>query len=235
MNAPSRPSGGIAESIGARQVSWLAAYRRRRLPGLMKKPSGEKRRHAAHSRGGGLGSAKSLPCSLFTLGRNRGTVRRSCSSFGRGCQIECGTLVRAAELEKLAAHGSGLTSGEALSIENRLACTLAGSSCNSLGGEPRGPNQVLSSHNAVVLASAKMRLGTGAMYSSSPGSLAAPNSISSKRRSISYWSRATASRVAAHAGADWAEVQYLALFLIRLDARTTAGAQTATEKKPRRN
>ena len=68
-----------------------------------------------------------------------------------------------------------------------------------------------------------------------PGSLAAPNSVSSKRRSISYWSRATASRVAAHAGADWAEVQYLALFLIRLDARTTAGAQTATEKKPRRN
>src|SRR5882757_11158216 len=124
---------------------------------------------------------------------------------------------------------------EASSIEDRLACTLAGSSCNSLGGEPRGPNQVLNSHNAVVLASAKTRLGTGAMYLSSSGSLAAPNSVSSKRRSISYWSRATASRVAAHAGADWAEVQYLALILIRLDARTTAGPQTATETKPRRN
>ena len=31
-----RPSGGLAESIGARQVSWLAAYRRRRLPGPAK-------------------------------------------------------------------------------------------------------------------------------------------------------------------------------------------------------
>ena len=29
-----RPSGGFSEFIGARQVSWLAAYRRRRLPGL---------------------------------------------------------------------------------------------------------------------------------------------------------------------------------------------------------
>ena len=38
----SRPSGGIAESIGARQVSWLATYRRRRLPRPMKKSSGEK-------------------------------------------------------------------------------------------------------------------------------------------------------------------------------------------------
>jgi hypothetical protein len=31
-----RPSGGRAEFIGARQVSWLAAYRRRRLPGPTK-------------------------------------------------------------------------------------------------------------------------------------------------------------------------------------------------------
>jgi hypothetical protein len=33
-----RPSGDLAEFIGARQVSWLAAYRRRRLPGLLKGP-----------------------------------------------------------------------------------------------------------------------------------------------------------------------------------------------------
>ena len=37
----------------------------------------EKRRHAAHSRGGGHGSARGLPCSLFTLWQDRGTVRDS--------------------------------------------------------------------------------------------------------------------------------------------------------------
>ena len=37
-----RPSGGLAEFIGARQVSWLAAYRRRRLPGLLKSPVAKK-------------------------------------------------------------------------------------------------------------------------------------------------------------------------------------------------
>ena len=37
-----RPSGGVAEFIGARQVSWLAAYRRRRLPGLESSPVARK-------------------------------------------------------------------------------------------------------------------------------------------------------------------------------------------------
>jgi hypothetical protein len=37
-----RPSGGLAEFIGARQVSWLAAYRRRRLPELIKSPVARK-------------------------------------------------------------------------------------------------------------------------------------------------------------------------------------------------
>ena len=37
-----RPSGGVAEFIGARQVSWLAAYRRRRLPGLGSSPVARK-------------------------------------------------------------------------------------------------------------------------------------------------------------------------------------------------
>ena len=46
----------------------------------MKSSGDEKRRHAAHSRGGGHGSAKSLPCSLFTLWQDRGTVRDLCSA-----------------------------------------------------------------------------------------------------------------------------------------------------------
>ncbi len=83
-----RPSGGVTEYFGARQVSWLAAYRRRRLPGPVIRSSGAKRRrHAAHSRGGGHGSAKRLPCSLFTLGQDRGTVHNLCSSFAGACQM----------------------------------------------------------------------------------------------------------------------------------------------------
>jgi len=81
---------------GARQVSWLAAYRRRRLPGRKQAQWREKRRHAAHSRGGGHGSAKGLPCSLFTLGQDRGTVRDLCPSFAKGCQT--GALQRVAVL-----------------------------------------------------------------------------------------------------------------------------------------
>jgi hypothetical protein len=37
-----RPSGGVAEFIGVRQVSWLAACRRRNLPGLGSSPVAQK-------------------------------------------------------------------------------------------------------------------------------------------------------------------------------------------------
>ncbi len=37
-----RPSGGLAEFSGARQVSWLATYRRRGLPGLSSSPVASK-------------------------------------------------------------------------------------------------------------------------------------------------------------------------------------------------
>jgi hypothetical protein len=47
---------------------------------------------------------------------------------------------------------------EGSSIDKRPARTSAGSSSNGLGGEPRGPNQVLSCHKAVILASATMGL-----------------------------------------------------------------------------
>ena len=83
-----RPSGGVAQNhrrtagLLARGVSptppsrtWIQVQWRK------------KRRHAAHSRGGGHGSARGLPCSLFTLWQERGTVRGLCPSFGRGCQM----------------------------------------------------------------------------------------------------------------------------------------------------
>ena len=57
--------------------------------------------------------------------------------------------------------------GEDPSIEKRPARTSAGSSSNGLGREPRGPNQVLSSHNAVILAPATMELRVGTSFSAS--------------------------------------------------------------------
>ena len=125
----------------------------------------EKRRHAAHSRGGGHGSTKSLPCSLFTLGRNRGTVRWSCSSFGRGCQMERETL------GPLRAGKPGRPWPElgrrpaAPNSEERPARASAGNSSSGLGGEPRGPNNVRSSHNAVSLGlSRRQGVGSGRCF-----------------------------------------------------------------------
>jgi hypothetical protein len=231
----SRPSGGIAESIGARQVSWLATYRRRRLPRLEKKPSGsEKRRHAAHSRGGGHGSTKGLPCSLFTLGRNRGTVRRSCSSLETGCQMERRPLSRAAKPENPAASVPGLLSRLDPNIEDRPARTSAGRSSSGLGGEPRGPNNVRSSHNAVILASATTGLRVRTEFSASAETFSAPNNVSAKRRSISCCRRASASFVG-HCKDTLEEGENLALTAMRFEACTTAGAQTASEARPRRN
>jgi hypothetical protein len=60
-----RPTGGLAEwsthgrSPGSQRIADAA------FPG--ERPVAKMRRHAAHSRGGGRGSARSLPRSLFTL------------------------------------------------------------------------------------------------------------------------------------------------------------------------
>ena len=51
-------------------------------------------------------------------------------------------------------HGSELATAEAPNIEASPARASGGNSSNGLGGEPRGPNNVRSSHNAVILASA---------------------------------------------------------------------------------
>src|SRR5580704_13398244 len=76
MNAPRPPLRRPYRTYRARQVSWLTAYRRRRLPRLMKKSSGEKSVGTPLTvAGAATDRRQSLPCSLFTLGRNRGTVR----------------------------------------------------------------------------------------------------------------------------------------------------------------
>ena len=85
--AASRNFSAHGRSPGLRRIAGAA------FPDLNKVQWREKRRHAAHSRGGGHGSAKSLPCSLFTLRQDRGTVRDVCSSFGRGCQMT-DTIIR---------------------------------------------------------------------------------------------------------------------------------------------
>ena len=232
----SRPSGGIAESISARQVSWLAAYRRRRLPRPMKKSSGEKSVGTPLTvAGAATDRQKSLPCSLFTLGRNRRTVRRSCSSFRRGCQMERVKLSRPARPEDWAAHGAEARWTDGSSSEKSPARASAGNSSSGLGGEPRGPNNVLSSHSAVSLASPATRRRVRTVFSGSVERCSSPNSVSANRRSISCCNRASASRVAGHAEITREEPQNLALTCMRFEARTTAGAQTATETKPRRN
>jgi hypothetical protein len=88
MYAPWPPLRRPYGIYGARQVSWLAAYRRRRLPRPMKSPVARKASARRLQSRGRPRIGENLPCSLFTLGRNRGTVRWSCSSFERGCQIE---------------------------------------------------------------------------------------------------------------------------------------------------
>jgi hypothetical protein len=134
----------------------------------------------------------------------------------------------------LAGHAPELPSDPAPNIEERPARTSAGNSANDLGGEPRGPNDVLSSHNAVILVSAKAGRRVAMELSASAERVSAPNSVSANRRSISCCNRASASQ-AAHGGAMGEEQQNWALTCMRLEARTTAGAQTPSEAKPRRN
>jgi hypothetical protein len=112
------------------------------------------------------------PCSGY-VPASRGVVKWSQSAFAspRSCQTEQPML--------------NVYVGEDPSIEKRPARTSAGSSSNGLGREPRGPNQVLSSHNAVILAPATMEFRVGTPFSASAERLSAPNSVSANRRSIS--------------------------------------------------
>jgi hypothetical protein len=158
-------------------------------------------------------------------------VRRSCSSFGRGCQMERRPPSRP---ENLAADASELASARDPNIEDSPARTSAGRSSSGLGGEPRGPNDILSSHNAVILASAATGLRARREVSASAETFSAPNKFSAKRRSISCCKRASASSVG-HCKDTFEEGQNLALTAMRFEACTTAGAQTASEARPRRN
>jgi hypothetical protein len=187
-----------------------------------KSPVAKKRRHAAHSRGGGHGSAERptvFPFHPRSRSRDRARVmsqlREGLSNGGRSA------------LASLRSYA-----GEDLRIEKRPARTSAGSSSIGLGGEPRGPNQVLSSHNAVILAPATMEFRVGMPFSSSAKRHSAPNSVSANRRSISCCSTAGASWVVAHDEAGGSKTQCLALILMRLDARTIPGAQTAADMTP---
>jgi hypothetical protein len=204
------------------------------FPDLQKAQWREKRRHAAYSRGGGHGSTKSLPCSLFTLGRNRGTVRWSSSSLETGCQMEGRPPSGPAKKENLAADASELASARDPNIEERPARTSAGRSSSGLGSEPRGPNAVRSCHSAVILASGATGLRVRTEFSVSAERASAPNSISANRRSISCCRRASASSVGQREVRS-EDAQNLALTAMRFEACTTAGAQTASEARPRRN
>jgi hypothetical protein len=235
MNAPWPPLRRSCGFIGARQVSWLAAYRRRCLPGPAKAQWQKSVGTPLTVAGAATDRRRHLPCSLFTLDRDRGTVLGLCPSFERGCQMELEALSRATTPESPVRHRSKDTSGRFPNIERRLACTSAGSSSNGLGGEPRSPNQFLSSHNAVILAPATMAFRAGRPFSASAERPSAPNSVSANRRSISCCSTARAPFVVAHDEPGGAKAQCLALILMRLDARTTPGAQMATEARPRRN
>ena len=233
MNAPwpplRRPRGIHRRTAGllARGVSPTPPSRTR------KSPVAKKRRHAAHSRGGGHGSASErLPCSLFTLGRDRGTVLGFMSQLREGLSNGGQSALASPRSCETAQPMLNVYVGEDPSIEKRPARTSAGSSSNGLGREPRGPNQVLSSHNAVILAPATIEFRVGTSFSASARRPSSPNSVSANRRSISCCSTARASGAVAHDVAGGEKTQCLALILIRLDARTIPGAQTATEATP---
>jgi hypothetical protein len=148
--------------------------------------------------------------------------------------MECRPLSWAAKSANRAAEASDLPSARDPNIEERPARTSAGRSSNGLGGEPRGPNNVRSSHNAVILASATTGLRVRTEFSVSAERFSAPNSVSANRRSISCCNRASASSVG-HGGIASAEPLNLALTPMRFEARTTAGAQTVNDATPRRN
>jgi hypothetical protein len=100
------------------------------------KPSGEKSVGTPLTVAGAATDWRNLPCSLFTLGRNRGTVHWSCSSFGRDCQIE---HLNACALRSWGPrrHLPELTSGQAPNIKERPARTSAVKSSSGLGSSVR--------------------------------------------------------------------------------------------------
>jgi hypothetical protein len=85
MNAPSPPLRRPCGLYGARQVSWLAAYRRRRLPRLMKKPSGEKSVDTPLTVAGAATDRQNAYRVPFSpSGADRGTVRGFMSQLREG-------------------------------------------------------------------------------------------------------------------------------------------------------
>jgi hypothetical protein len=136
MNAPWPPLRQPCGIYGARQVSWLTAYRRRRLPRPMKSPVARKASARRLQSRGRPRIGENLPCSLFTLGRNRGTVHWSCPSFGRGCQIE---HLNACALRSWGPrrHLPELTSRQAPNIKERAARTSVGKFSSGLGPSVR--------------------------------------------------------------------------------------------------
>ena len=164
-----------------------------------------------------------------------GPCSSSCSSFGRGCQIERKALGAPRSRKPACGALQTQSQADAPNIETRPACTSAGSSSIGLGGEPRGPNHVLSSHNAVILASATTGPRVGPAFSASSERLPKPNSVSANRRSISCCTHAMASSAVAQGETALADWPKLALTVIRLGACTTAGALTANVARPWRN
>jgi hypothetical protein len=162
-------------------------------------------------------------------------VRYSCSSLAMGCQMEGSPLSWAAKPENPVADTPELLPSACdPNIEARPARTSGGISLSDLGGEPRDPNNVRSSHNAVILASVTTGLRVRTEFSVCAERFSAPNTVSANRRSISCCNKASASAVR-HSEVTSEAAQNLALTPMRVEARTTAGAQMTSEARPRRN
>ena len=83
-----RPSGSLAEFTGARQVSWLATYRRRRLPELSSSPVARKASaRRSQSRGRPRIGARLTRVPFSPSGKIEGPCATLHSSFAEGCQI----------------------------------------------------------------------------------------------------------------------------------------------------
>jgi hypothetical protein len=139
MNAPSPPLRRPRGIYGARQVSWLTAYRRRRLPRPMKSPVARKRRHAAHSRGGGHGSTKKPTVFPFHPRAQSRDRTGFMSQLREGLSNGAESARRAANY--LPAQAWEFPSRQVPNIERRPAWTSEGRSSSGWGARASRPEQ----------------------------------------------------------------------------------------------
>ena len=162
-----RPSGGLSGFIGARQVSWLAAYRRRCLPGPMKVQWRESVGTPLTVAGAATDRRKAYRVPFSPSGEIEGPCCRFMSQLRDGLSNGARNRFCApAKWKSASPMAQSPRRGWHRKHRKKTSPHFGGQIFDGLGGEPRGPNNVRSSHNAVILASATTgRPGRGPVLS----------------------------------------------------------------------